>query len=388
MLSIVKGPYLQRPAETGMTFMWETSEPASSRVNVFAAERIHSGHQGNYKTPERLVRTAGSDDDRTIHRIDMDGLEPATAYFYTVISENARGKTESGPHPFKTAVRKGEPFCFAVTSETGGYSGFDQTNGIINRNLFGQMQNYRPDLALFIGDMVNDGRQYDDWSAYLFNPGRGLLWNTPFYSCLGNHECNASWYYDFFAYDPPKNYYSFDYGDVHFVCLDSTDFVKREHYPNAAGTICEGNPQYDFLVRDLQAASAKWNIVYFHYPPYVSGGYQVEDLRQLCPVLERHGVDLVFNSHTIVYERSHPLRDGRVDMENGIVYVVAGGAGAMPDWLLPKREWHTSQSLAVPHFVQVSVVSDRLELRAIDVEGRLFDTLQIRKAADGGKTFR
>jgi hypothetical protein len=202
---------------------------------------------------------------------------------------------------------------------------------------------------------------------------------------LGNHEYCSAWYYKFFAFAPPKNFYSFDYGDIHFVCLDSTDFIKSESYPFSAGEMNSGNEQYDFLIRDLQVTSAKWKIVFFHYPPYVSGGYQVEDLRQLCPIFEQYGVDLVFNSHTIVYERSHPLRGGKVDFDNGVVYIVAGGAGAKPEWLLPKREWHTSQSLAVPHFVQVIATSDNLEVRAIDDEGRLFDAFRLRKGSDGKK---
>ncbi|UNK21316.1 metallophosphoesterase [Paenibacillus sp. N3/727] len=140
-------------------------------------------------------------------------------------------------------------------------------------------------------------------------------------------------------------------------------------------------------MNDLQSSTAKWKVVYFHYPPYISGGYQVEDLRQLCPVLEQYGVDIVFNSHTIVYERSHPLREGKVDFDDGIVYIVAGGAGSMPEWLLPKREWHTAQSLAVPHFVQVVATSDNLEVRAIDEEGRLFDKWHVKKNADGKKLF-
>lgn len=169
--------------------------------------------------------------------------------------------------------------------------------------------------------------------------------------------------------------------------MDSTDFIKDEYYPYSAGEMNPGNEQYDFLIRDLQSASAKWKIVFFHYPPYVSGGYQVEAMRQLCPVLEQYGVDLVFNSHTITYERSHPLRSGKIDFDDGIVYIVAGGAGAMPEWLLPKREWHTSQSLAVPHFVQVVAAADNLEIRAIDEEGRLFDMMRLIKDVSGKKTF-
>lgn len=110
-----------------------------------------------------------------------------------------------------------------------------------------------------------------------------------------------------------------------------------------------GNEQFDFFVRDLQTTSATWKIVYFHYPPFVSGGYQVEDLRELCPIMEQYGVDLVINSHTIVYERSHPICDGKVDFANGIVY--------------------------------------SLELQAIDEHGRLFDKFCLYKESTGRRTY-
>lgn len=386
MPTIVKGPYLQHPTVNSMTVMWETSEPATSQVDIYLAERIHSGHQGNYKMPQQLLSTYSCHTYTTIHQITIDNLEPSTIYFYRIKSENAEGSVESGRYPLKTAVPKGEPFSFTVTSETGGFSGFDRSNGRINQNIFQQMQRYRPDLTLFIGDIVNDGHRYEDWETYFFGPGQSFLLSTPFYSCLGNHESNASWYYDFFAFPAPKNCYSFDYGDVHFTCLDSTSFIKPNNYPHADEEIYAGD-QVDFLLKDLETADAAWKIVYFHYPPYVSGGYQVEDLRKLSPIFEQYGVDLVFNSHTIVYERSHPLRDDHIDENHGVVYVVAGGAGAMPEWLLPKREWHTAQSLAVPHFIQVVVTPDRLSLYAIDEEGKLFDTLIVKKGQDGHKAF-
>ena len=90
-------------------------------------------------------------------------------------------------------------------------------------------------------------------------------------------------------------------------------------------------------------------------------------------------VDLVFNSHTIVYERSHPLRNDRIDMDSGTTYIVAGGAGARPNWLHHKRAWHTAQSLAVPHFVQVIIAGTAMNLNVIDCEGRTFDTLTLKK---------
>lgn len=126
-----------------------------------------------------------------------------------------------------------------------------------------------------------------------------------------------------------------------------------------------------FLREDLAASTeATWRIVY-HYPPYVSGDYEVPQMRALGPDLESGGVDLVFNSHTIVYERSHPIRDGRLDVADGIPYIIAGGAGAKPDWFHPKRAWHTAQAQAVPHFVHVSIAGPTLELQAVDMDGRV-----------------
>nr|WP_253944734.1 metallophosphoesterase family protein [Paenibacillus sp. NEAU-GSW1] len=386
-MTIIKGPYLQWPTEQTITIMWETSEPASSAVDILMAERIHSGYHGNFKKPERVVKSVNEQALSLIHQITVSDLEPGTLYFYNIRSTNDQYEIESGPHPFKTAARSGEPFSFTVTSETGGYSSFDQSNGQINRNIFSQMQKYRPDFALFIGDIVDDGHHYDDWEKYFFGPGKSFLTSTPFYSCLGNHEDHASWYYDFFAYAPPKSYYSFEYGDACFICLDSTDFIDSDTYPNCSGKMEIGNEQYDFLVHQLRSTSAKWKIVYFHYPPYVSGGYEVEDLRKLCPVMEQYGVDVVLNSHTIVYERSHPICNGKVDFDNGIVYMVAGGAGAMPEWFLPKRSWHTAQSLAEPHFLHIVMTSSSLELQAIDEHRKLFDKFHIFKDSAGNRTY-
>lgn len=173
MFSIVKGPYLQWPTSDSMTFMWETSEPATSKVEILAAERIHSGYQGNYKQPETVVLSIFNESQVTIHQLTVTNLEPGTVYFYIIYSENKdHEKLQSGPHPFKTAMPKGQPFSFTVTSETGGYSGFDQSDGQINRNIFKQMQRYRPDLTLFVGDIVDDGRNYEDWGKYFLTLGK------------------------------------------------------------------------------------------------------------------------------------------------------------------------------------------------------------------------
>lgn len=170
MLTMIKGPYLQWPTEESMTFMWETSKPAASRVEVMRAERIHSGYQGNYKQPEQILASAENSGYSLIQQLTVSGLEPGTIYFYKVYSQNEQEAAEAGPFPFKTAMLPGEPFSFTVTSETGGYSGFDITGGEINNSIFAQMKKFRPDISLFIGDIVNDGTNYADWDQYFSVP--------------------------------------------------------------------------------------------------------------------------------------------------------------------------------------------------------------------------
>ena len=376
MPSIVKGPYLQWPTRDAITIMWETSSTASSAVSYWETEKQHSGLSGRFKTlasSEKIVEDGAK---KCIHAMRLTGLEPETIYHYKVRSVDSRGKeVESAEYPLKTAVEPETPFSFAVTSETGGY-GDDQ----INRRLFAQIGRWRPDFLLLVGDVVSHGLNYEDWGQWFFAPARELLYHTPFYLCLGNHEENAPFFYELVRFPKPRNYYSFDYGNVHFTALDSTALVDyKEGRPVSTEALRPGSPQWEFLVADLRQSQAQWKIVFFHYPPYVAGDFQVEEMRALCPVLEEHGVDRVFNSHTIVYERSHPLRNDRLDPDSGIIYIVAGGAGAKPDWLHHKRAWHTAQAVAVPHFLQVVAAGRRLEVHAFDVAGQLFDTFVLDK---------
>jgi len=388
-LNIIKGPYLQWPTQKSMTIMWETHVDASSIVVFWETEKVHSSLEGRFKSlplTEREVTVQGK---QTIHCVTLTGLQPETTYNYIVKSEDESGrKVSSEEFVFKTAVNPETPFRFIVTSETGGFG--DTT---INLHIFDQIYRYRPDFLLFPGDMVQNGVFYDEWNKFLFGPGKNVLTTVPFYLTMGNHEINGytngdgrrkTMFYSFVSYPEPENYYSFQYGNGQFIGLDCTmniDYNKEgmpvlinENEPSI------GKKQYDFLVKCLSESNALWKIVFFHYPPYVSGNYQVEFMRDLCPLFEKAGVDIVFNSHTIVYERSFPLKANMIDHEKGVIYIVAGGAGAIPSWFHPHRSFHTAEAVAVPHFVQVSVAGPYLELKAIDDAGNVFDFLILEKS--------
>lgn len=385
MLSIIKGPYLQMPTQDSLVVMWETSEDAHGQVTIYETRQIHASGTGQFHTLEaagRVIEEASPA--RRIHQVALTGLTAETVYHYQVRSQTATSELVNSPmHVLKTAVRTSTPFSFTVTSETGG--GYPD---VFSAEIFARMKAYRPDFLLMVGDAVSSGTSYEDWALHFFEPGAAFLHDTPFYLCLGNHEENAHWYYEFTAFPEPKNYYAFRYGNAHFIALDSTAIVDFEFDAERRSEtkvvfrepgFVPGTAQYDFLVRELEGSDAQWKIVFFHYPPYVSGDFQVEAMRVLCTLFERFGVDIVFNSHTMVYERSFPLLRDTIDFNNGVTYIVVGGVGSRPHWFHNKRAWHTAQSLAVPHFVQVVIAANHLELQAVDRHGQVFDRLLLAK---------
>lgn len=81
----------------------------------------------------------------------------------------------------------------------------------------------------------------------------------------------------------------------------------------------------------------------------------------------------------MVYERSHPIRGESIDLEHGTVYVCVGGAGQKPEWNHHVKSWQSAAARAVPHCVEFAVAGRRLELRAFDFRGTLFDNTVLQK---------
>ena len=95
--------------------------------------------------------------------------------------------------------------------------------------------------------------------------------------------------------------------------------------------------------------------------------------------MDKYHVDIAFNSHAILYERTHPIRAGKI-ARGGVRYVLVGGYRSIDAWIRHKCGPLTAKiSGSRPNYVRVAVSPLSLELSAIDCEGRLFDTLTIEK---------
>ena len=89
-----------------------------------------------------------------------------------------------------------------------------------------------------------------------------------------------------------------------------------------------------------------------------------EDIAPLWDLVRGHAA-LVLNGHDHDYERTTP--------QNGVTYVVTGGGGiGVRDVGVSS---FTAFSVAVIHFVYVTVEGNELALHAIDGVGKEFDSL-------------
>ena len=321
--SIVRGPYLQKATSTSMLVRWYTDVSSDSRVT--------------YGTdPGNLSQSVTMSDVTTNHAVELTGLNPYTKYYYSVGSSTG-GVIQSGlenyflTSPLPNATGK---YTFWVTGDAGDGSARQKT-------VRDRFNNYMGDRVtngwLLLGDNAYDNGTEQVYTSKFFEIYQtNIMRKSPLWPATGNHEYANSVARQidqnipyFGIFDLPTNgeaggvpsnseaYYSFDYGNIHFVALDSY-IIENNVYRlfDLAG------PQVQWLKQDLASNTKKWTIVYFHHPPYSMGSHnsdtelQMVKIREnIVPILEQYDVDLVLTGHSHSYERSK-LMKGHFGMES------------------------------------------------------------------------
>jgi hypothetical protein len=282
------------------------------------------------------------------------GLEPDTTYCYEVRAGDAVWRRAG----FRTApaAGQGRPIRFVAFGDSG--TGSDDQLAA-----YGQMRTVPFDFMIHTGDVGYGSGTTSELQRYFFDVYADTLEDFPAFPASGNHEYNSADATPFrTAFDLPTNggpsgverWYSFDWGDAHFVALDT----------ERMGTV-----QADWLEADLSANKLPWTIVYGHRPPYSSGNHGSDGSfrKYFNPILERHNVSLVLTGHDHDYERSKPI--------NGVTYVVTGGGGAGTRGVGTSS--FTAFSDAVINIVYVTIEGSQLTMHAIDGLGQEFDSLAI-----------
>jgi hypothetical protein len=98
------------------------------------------------------------------------------------------------------------------------------------------------------------------------------------------------------------------------------------------------------------------------------------------PLIDLHGVDIVFMGHDHHYERTTPMRDDEVvGAGEGTTYITTGGGGAAPRTVGSKR--FTAYAEQANHFVRVAIDDGLLRADMVRMDGAVRDSLTLTKAS-------
>jgi len=341
---IIRGPYLSDATRTSIVVSWETKDAAGSVVE-YATEAKYTASGGVY------VERTEDPNSVKLHSITLRDLVPSTSYHYRVVSGSDVGEDNT----FHTAVERFDSFTLVAYGDT-------RTNPNDHKAVVHMMLQHDPDLVVHSGDLVADGNVLSQWNTF-FDTTKDLMGSIPFYPALGNHEKNAQHYYNLFH--PPagggkenKQWYSFDYGNAHIVCLDSDVRYSQD--------------QLEWLENDLAriAGRVQWIFVNFHHPPHSSGshGSEYASMPKWIDAFERYGVDIVFNGHDHHYERS---------LNNDIWYIVTGGGGAPLRAVNQKPNPNQVYAESALHFCKLSISGSQLTFEMIRADGTVGDFMTI-----------
>lgn len=345
--TLVRAPYLQRVGATSARVLLTVSEETAVRVDVTLPD-------GSW------VQSVDAVPDTTAHptnaiqlEASLSGLAPASVYCYEVPGITAKAGFRTAPD-----AGGGKKLSFVAFGDSG-------TGDSYQHSVAQQIQTVPYDMVIHVGDVAYDKGKRGELESKFFGQYPAMTRSFAVFPVYGNHDHATESAAPFLeAFSLPDNarpedrerYYSFNWGDVHFVGLDTERI---------------GAPQAAWLTADLEANTLPWVVVYGHKPPYSSGehGSNHEFRDVFGPILEQYRVPLVLNGHEHDYERTKPI--------NGVTYVVTGGGGR---GTRPVGESSfTAYSEDVLHFVFVEIEGDTLLLHAIDGVGREFDSTLIQR---------
>jgi len=369
---LTRHPYPQSPGKDRVTLMWRTATAAQQTVEYGV-----NGYQFSVTEPAAT----------TTHELTLTGLNPGWEYQYRIVEAGVvmtsadiqyRFRTDAGP-------TDGE-FSFFVTGDVG-----EDTPAQARQHVTDDMLRAitpRAEFGLLCGDIVYPDGESSMYDQVLNTPWRSLMANTALWPALGNHDWHVDPDQNFrkeWALPNNEHYYSFDWGNAHFIALDTAD-----------GFLYDEANQLAWLEADLRSARgrAQWVFVFYHHPIYTcTYKSNIPELQQqLWPLFDRYKVDVVFNGHAHTYERLFPLLNGVPQNQaqnpsytdpNGTIYIVSGCGGKFNNDEGEETTFCGPTAAFVDHkilFTQVFVYGQIIYIMTFDsTNGQVVDFVRVAK---------
>ena len=410
-VKIIRGPYLQMGTTSSIIIRWRTNIPTDSRI-------LYG------KSSKNLNQTAEDKKNTTEHILQLSELEQYTKYYYSVGNSEKIIHGNDSSYYFITAPEDTGDKTVRIWV-IGDFGTADSIPKAVKNAYLHNKKNKHTDAWLMLGDIAYTRGTDEQYQKALFdNMYDELLSNTVIWPTPGNHDCRTADsetqsgpYYDIFSLptrgeaggipSETEAYYSFDYGNIHFISLDTEDTP-----------LDSDGDMLSWLESNLKANKSRWTIVFFHHPPYTkgthnsdkhwdSGGRMTHVRENILPILDKYGVDLVMSGHSHVYERSylianhyghaktfkaktmtinsegkkkrHPSSYIKTENGPGTIYVVCGVSGNRPR---AGHFGHPAMAYCSDKYhgsLSIEIKNDQLYAIFLDDRGKVRDWFRIDK---------
>lgn len=197
-----------------------------------------------------------------------------------------------GPKPWSDKPVLDDPNRFQIaimTDRTGGHRPGVWMKAVRSVNML------RPDFVVSVGDLIEGYTDDEKQARAEWKEFEGFIdkMDMKFFFVAGNHDVTNPMLHRIWREKFGPVWYSFDYKDVHFMCLCSED-------PNFR----IGDKQYEWIKQDLEKSKdARWTLVFIHKPLWFNSdrylSFGIRDTTNWVPVekLLADRVHTVFAGH-------------------------------------------------------------------------------------------
>ncbi|MGN1215867.1 MAG: metallophosphoesterase [Candidatus Cryptobacteroides sp.] len=362
---IIHGPYLQNVTSSEATIVWVASTSSVGWVELAPDDGSHfyAGERPRFYDCRNGIKTQSR-----IHSVKLTGLEPGTTYRYRVYATEIVGRSgwyvDYG-RTVATNVYSKKPLRLTTLDEDASSVSFVMVNDIHGDSgkleaLLDQCDLDKTDMVLFVGDMVSQfSNEETVFGGFMDKAVELFASEKPMYYTRGNHETRGDLAYNFQDYFSTRQdhiYYMFRHGPVCFVALDCGE-DKPDSDLEYSGINCYDqyrDEQAEWLRRVVSSeefVSAPFRIVTCHMPSTGDWHGDREIREKFIPILNEAGVDVMLSGHTHRRQRTAP-----------------GEAAAFPIVVNSNDD-----------VLQCTVTEEELSLRIVSRDGKVLDTMTIRK---------
>ena len=369
------------------TVMWQSN---AEEKDAFVEYRMIKAENAAIQTQKEHINDKFTDNGKTtyVHTVTLKSLKPGMEYEYRLGFGNRRSQwyrlnTAQAYSSYKALI--------FPDSQSAKYKAWE------NVAMPAWQRNRDAQFFITMGDLVDNGEHAYQWNGWFTRIGP-MITRIPAATVLGNHETyTMDWkvrvpqaYLHYFqlpegAPEAYKNqFYSFDYGDVHYVVLNTQMREMKDFYPNLL------QDQLAWFKADMEKSKKKWNVVLMHKDVLRYGfltrktpreeGFS-EEGKVLMPLFDKYKVDVVLTAHLHTYRNRGHIYDFKRDTK-GPLYILTGVAGDVRYPNLWKR--HSLDVAIAPqpetnNYMVLEASADRLRFSCYLPDGTKIDEAEVKK---------